>query len=88
MTRPWPGAISSTRSSWAGVPCRRSSPAGCPFNRPANRPFHDALEGLIHSLDALGRRGDSAALRTLKERLSGAGPTSKDAGSGRPDPGV
>ena len=27
-----------------------------PVNRPANRPFHDALEGLIRSLDALGRR--------------------------------
>jgi hypothetical protein len=59
-----------------------------PVDRPANRPFHDALEGLIRSLDALGRRGDSAALRTLRERLSGPRPTDKGAGSGRPDPGV
>jgi hypothetical protein len=59
-----------------------------PPDRPGNRPFHDALEGMIRSLQALGRGGDAAALRTFKERVSGG---HRDEGSGaseRPNPGV
>ncbi len=59
-----------------------------PRDRPNNRPFYDALEGLIRTLEALGQRGESAALRTLRDRLSGG---SRDAGGGasvRSDSGV
>lgn len=45
-----------------------------PANRTANRPFHDALDGLIRTLDALGKPGEAAAVRAEKQRLSGAGP--------------
>ena len=31
--------------------------------RPSNRPFYDAVEGLVECLEALGRHGDSARLR-------------------------
>jgi hypothetical protein len=41
-----------------------------PPDRPSNRPFYDALDGLIESLDALGRRGDAADLRAERNRLA------------------
>jgi hypothetical protein len=44
-----------------------------PADRPANRPFYDALEGLIRSLDALGLDADSAGLRAWRDRLGKAG---------------
>src|SRR5690349_1141602 len=34
-----------------------------PVDRPSNGPFYDALEGLIHSLEALGAGGEAQALR-------------------------
>ncbi len=59
-----------------------------PADRPGNRPFHDALEGLIRTLEALGKGGDAANLRTLKERLSGGGHGAAGGGMDRPDPAV
>jgi hypothetical protein len=56
-----------------------------PADRPTNRPFHDALDGLIRSLEALGRRGDCAAFRTLKERLSGGPGNDGPRASEKPD---
>ncbi len=38
--------------------------------RPANRPFYEALDGLVESLQALGRQGDCDRLRELRARLS------------------
>jgi hypothetical protein len=58
-----------------------------PVERPANRPFYDAVDGLIRSLDALGRSGDSAELRALRKRLSGGLPTPREGRSPQPDPG-
>jgi len=37
--------------------------------RPNNRPFYEAVDGLIECLEALGRQGDSAGLRALRDRL-------------------
>jgi hypothetical protein len=56
--------------------------------RPSNRPFYDAIDGLIRTMEALGRAGDSAELRALKGRLSGRTPRGGGAASGGPDPGV
>lgn len=41
-----------------------------PRDRDANRPFFDALDGLIASLEALGRGRDADELRELLKRLS------------------
>jgi hypothetical protein len=57
-------------------------------DRPNNRPFYDALDGLIRSLEALGQGGESRALRALRDRLSGGRPASGGEASGRPDPGL
>jgi hypothetical protein len=71
---------------------RRALPAQfagfLPADRTSNRPFHDALEGLIRTLEALGSSGDSAALRTMKGRLSGGRPDGGAGALGSPDPGV
>jgi hypothetical protein len=56
--------------------------------RPSNRPFYDAIDGLIRTMDALGHARDSADLRALKDRLSGRRPQGGGAASGGPDPGV
>jgi hypothetical protein len=40
-----------------------------PTDRRANRPFYDALDGLIQSLRALGKASDADALKALKDRL-------------------
>jgi hypothetical protein len=39
-------------------------------DRPANRPFYEAMEGLVQCLEALGDRADCARLRSLRDRLS------------------
>jgi hypothetical protein len=39
-------------------------------HRPANRPFFDAVEGLLRCLEALGRPEDVRDLRAMRERLS------------------
>jgi hypothetical protein len=39
-------------------------------DRPANRPFYEALDGLVESLQALGQLGDCERLRELRTRLS------------------
>lgn len=41
-----------------------------PRDRDANRPFFDALEGLIASLEAMGRNRDAEELRVMLRRLS------------------
>ena len=41
-----------------------------PRDRPSNRPFYEALDGLIQSLETLGRRGDVESLKTLATRLA------------------
>jgi hypothetical protein len=41
-------------------------------DRPANRPFYEALDGLMACMKALGRHGDCDALRKLRARLSGS----------------
>ncbi len=57
---------------------RRALPPSCsgrlPPNRPSNRPFYEALEGLIRCLEALGRRDDCRGLRALHQRLASGGP--------------
>jgi hypothetical protein len=40
-------------------------------DRPNNRPFYEAIDGLVASLEALGRHDDSKRLRALASRLSG-----------------
>ena len=45
-----------------------------PRDRPNNRPFYEAIDGLAQSLEALGRHGDSKSLRALGARLA-SGPT-------------
>ena len=42
-----------------------------PRDRPNNRPFYEAIDGLAQSLEALGRHGDSKSLRALGARLAG-----------------
>jgi hypothetical protein len=59
-----------------------------PADRPNNRPFYEALDGLIRSLEALGQAGESQALRTLQDRLSGGRPGSAGKAPGRPDSGL
>jgi hypothetical protein len=59
-----------------------------PVDRPNNRPFYEALNGLIRSLEALGQGGEARALRTLKDRISGGRATGAGGASGRPDPGM
>jgi hypothetical protein len=41
-----------------------------PRDRPMNRPFYEAIDGLAESLEALGRHGDSKSLRALGARLA------------------
>ncbi len=41
-----------------------------PADRAANRPFYDALEGLIRCLRALGETSEAENLRALADRLS------------------
>ena len=42
-----------------------------PRDRPANRPFFDAIDGLATCYEALGKPGESEPLRKLAERLAG-----------------
>jgi hypothetical protein len=41
-------------------------------DRPANRPFYDALDGLVECLKALGQHGECEVLRKMRARLSGS----------------
>jgi hypothetical protein len=41
-----------------------------PSDRPANRPFYEAIDGLAECLHALGNERDCAGLRALREKLS------------------
>ena len=45
-----------------------------PPDRPSNRPFYEALDGLIRCLEALGRREDCRGLRELRDRLAAGRP--------------
>jgi hypothetical protein len=44
-----------------------------PPERPSNRPFYEALAGLLECLEAQGRRDEFASLRALRDRLSSGG---------------
>jgi hypothetical protein len=54
-----------------------------PRHRPANRPFYDAIDGLIACYEALGNPAESAKLKGLAHRLSGGDRPSGPARSGR-----
>jgi hypothetical protein len=41
-----------------------------PRDRPSNRPFYEAIDGLSQSLETLGRLADAESLRTLASRLA------------------
>jgi hypothetical protein len=41
-----------------------------PRDRPSNRPFYEAIDGLVMCLEALGRHGDCAEVRALGTRLA------------------
>jgi hypothetical protein len=41
-----------------------------PRERPNNRPFYEAVEGLLQCLEALGMAKDAGKLRALRDRLS------------------
>jgi hypothetical protein len=43
-----------------------------PRHRPANRPFYDAIEGLVSCYEALGKGAEATHLRRLAVELSGA----------------
>ena len=45
-----------------------------PRDRPNNRPFYEAIDGLAQCLEALGRPGDSKSLKSMGARLA-SGPT-------------
>jgi hypothetical protein len=45
-----------------------------PRDRPNNRPFYEAIDGLIRSLEALGRHVDCENLKALGSRLSAGAP--------------
>ncbi len=57
---------------------RRALPQGfkgrLPRDRPNNRPFYEAIDGLAQCLEALGGHADSKDLRALRARLA-SGPT-------------
>jgi hypothetical protein len=41
-----------------------------PRDRPNNRPFYQAIDGLVRCLEALGHQGDIADLRALGKKLA------------------
>jgi len=43
-----------------------------PRNRPKNRPFYEAIEGLMHCYEALGSPTEIPPLKALRDRLSTA----------------
>jgi hypothetical protein len=45
-----------------------------PRERPNNRPFYEAIDGLIQSLEALGRRADVDSFKALASRLASGSP--------------
>lgn len=55
-------------------------------DRPANRPFFQAIEGLARCYEALGKPEEVGPLRTLASRLS-SGKRPSPGGPGRPGPG-
>ncbi len=71
---------------------QRSIPPGfsgvLPPDRPANRPFYEALDGLIQSLEATGQAADVGELRALRDRLVGRPGGGQPPTSRRPDRGV
>jgi hypothetical protein len=56
-----------------------------PLDRPNNRPFYDAVEGLIRALDALGLHAQAAEVRAMKDRLSGGSAPGRGKPLERPD---
>ena len=53
--RAWHAAISATRSGSVNGRSHRPFAGILPVDRPSNRPFYDAIDGMIRCLDALGR---------------------------------
>jgi hypothetical protein len=53
---------------------RRALPPGfsgrLPRDRRANRPFYEALDGMLETLEALGQRRECESLRELRDRLA------------------
>jgi hypothetical protein len=45
-----------------------------PRDRPNNRPFYEAIDGLVRCLQALGLHADCESLRALGTRLAAGGP--------------
>ncbi len=52
-----------------------------PPDRPSNRPFYEALDGLIQTLEATGQAAEVGPLQTLRDRLAG-----RPGGGQRPAP--
>ena len=48
-----------------------------PADRPNNRPFYEAIDGLIRCLEALGQHDEAAELTRLRDRLSRRPPRSR-----------
>ena len=59
-----------------------------PADRRNNRPFYEAVDGLIRCLEALGRERDASGLRAMRDRLSGAQADGGRNPTRRPDPAV
>ena len=83
-THRWHGAILAMASSSRSVPSLPDSAGRLPRARFANRPFYDAIDGLISCYDALGKPSEAADLRSLahagsRERI---GPRATPAGEG------
>lgn len=59
-----------------------------PMDRKANRPFYDAMDGLIRALEALDQAKDAGEVRALKEKLSGRRGPGGGSAPRRPDRGA
>ena len=65
-------AISAMRLSWASVALPRDFSGRLAPDRPANRPFYEALDGLVECLEGAGPAGECEVLRKMRARLSGS----------------
>ena len=59
-----------------------------PGDRPRNRPFFEAIDGLARSLEALGHGKDAAELKAMAERLTGRSPRGPGGASKPSDSGL
>ncbi len=56
-----------------------------PAHRPNNRPFFEAVNGLLRCLEELGQHDDCRNLRAWRDRLSGGASRALEDGPGRAD---